>query len=64
MPVLKILFQITYMCVSEHVSAGACGGQKGALDHVAGVTGVCVLHDMAVGIEFRSSERTKLALNY
>lgn len=52
------------MCVSEHVSAGACGGQKGALDHVAVVTSVSALHDMAVGIEFQSSERTELALSY
>lgn len=48
MPVLKILFQITYMCVSVHMSVGTCGGQNGALDHVAGVTDVCVLHGMAV----------------
>lgn len=64
MPVLKILFYITCMCVSVHMSAGACGDQKWALDHVAGVTGVCELHGMAVGIKFQSSERTELALSY
>lgn len=52
------------MCVYVHMSAGACGGQKGALDHVAGVTGVCELHGMAAGIKFQFSERTVLALSY
>lgn len=39
-----------YVCVYVHVSAGALGGQKGALDHLAlELTGSCETLDVGPG---------------